>query len=139
MGCDIHMILQKRKKGIWHIVRQVNIGRDYDLFTILADVRSSGDLEPITERRGIPPDVKHKMKSERYIEFPHTDNFGITYMDAFLGEHSFSWLRLREILKYYAKHWTNKRVRESLNEFLKQLEPYIKKGGVYRVVFGFDS
>lgn len=88
MGTDIHGVVQvKKDDGTWQTVLGMYRGRNYDLFAILADVRNSygfagvsrGDrFEPIADSRGLPSDVNN-------------DNFDF-------GDHSFSWVTLREIL-----------------------------------------
>lgn len=114
MGCDIHMIVEKSTQGGWievHNTRKsvcrwcdglghysgrpkdlcysckgekvvlegFDPGRNYRLFSILADVRNSWDIEPIAEPRGLPED---------------------TTCDFWLGDHSHSWLSLRELIEH---------------------------------------
>lgn len=129
MGCDIHCVLQKRKKGVWENVAGLDIPRYYELFEILAGVK--GDAKhSISIPRGFPADMK-------YLESHDIKEIAGLWM----GEHSFSWLRLREILKYYAKHWTNEDKRLPLEFLLRIISDYVNGNGkgVYRIVFGFDS
>ncbi len=47
------------KDGIWHVPWDSEYygGRNYYLFSILADVRNSGEVEPISYPKGIPDDA----------------------------------------------------------------------------------
>lgn len=74
--------------------------RNYDLFAQLADVRNgrgfagcdTGDgFIPVTPRRGLPDDVK---AAEDF------DDDGAPISGYNLGEHSFSWLTLAELMAY---------------------------------------
>lgn len=104
MGCDIHFHVEKKTDQGWvRAEPQVKNedygrwddepefkreefygGRNYSLFAMLADVRNSYDLEPITATRGIPEDVSDDVRQEY-------DGWGI-------DGHSHSWLCLRELL-----------------------------------------
>jgi hypothetical protein len=73
MGCDIHMYVEKFHEGKWRAVKGPNPfrregigveksmlshwlyhGRNYHLFSLLADVRNGGDIVPIDYPRGLP-------------------------------------------------------------------------------------
>lgn len=80
------------------------VGRNYDLFSILANVRNgvgfagvdTGDgFTPISEPRGLPLDVSLKVQKE-------SDNWGD-------GGHSHSWLTVKELLEYNWQQTTKKR------------------------------
>ena len=58
--------------------------RNYRLFGMLAGVRCQ-DYDPVAEPRGIPGDVSPEIQSQ-WIEF---------------GEHTPSWLGLKELLDYF--------------------------------------
>ena len=89
MGCDIHIATEMRHNGRWRRVRldQEYDGRNYRLFAMLADVRNSYGIAPIAEPRGLPDDISHDLEDG--------ENF-------WLGDHSYSWLTLRELGSY---HW----------------------------------
>lgn len=75
MGCDIHVAIETRRRGdrLWRrfcIVK--DLGRSYQFFAELADVRGVSQYMPIAANRGTPPDA------EWWV--PHD-----------LGEHSFTW------------------------------------------------
>lgn len=151
MGCDIHMYAEKLQKGKWVKVGDVfdnpyyepegadyswntpktchpYIGRNYNLFAILADVRNgygfagckTGEpMEPIDEPRGLPYDVSKEVKVE-------SDGWGI-------DGHSHSYFTLGEILAY---SWTNKKTHygwvtmEDYKTFLEEGKPACWCGGV---------
>ncbi len=138
MGCDIHIVLQKKVDEHWLNVdlgrdergwaREIYEGRCYVLFGILAGVRNY-DVVPIAEPRGIPEDLPlYNGESERY-----------------LGDHSYSWLGLREMLYY---DWSQQLEGESYRElvgsfYTESLEKMKELAGddfdSIRMVFGFDS
>lgn len=126
MGCDIHMMAQRREARRWvtaecprdmadpYVTEEVGgccdadgfwsallphawwEGRNYILFSVLAGVRNgygfagvktTNPLTPIAEPRGLPADVT-------------VDECGETPDKLWLGDHSHSWLTLREIVAY---------------------------------------
>jgi hypothetical protein len=104
MGCDIHMYVEKKVKGIgWVRWQRTDVEkhgeysyvrdyyayskRNYRLFSILAGVRSEDrSVGPIVQPRGIPHDASREVKAE----FELWDADG----------HSHSFLTLEELLKY---------------------------------------
>jgi len=99
----------------------LEVGRNYDLFAILANVRNgygfagcdTGDgFIPIDEPRGLPGDVTDDVKKE-------SDGWGI-------NGHSHSWFTLRELLEYnWDKQVTEHRGVVSAEEYIAWKE----KGG----------
>jgi hypothetical protein len=92
MGCDIHLVVEKRVSGEWKHVDDVDVyeGRNYNLFGILANVRNGtwGDsFKPISEPRGVP-DSGYEGSAKGDV-----------------GDHSFSWFTLAELRSY---DWTQK-------------------------------
>lgn len=63
MGCDIHAFVEYRQpKGDegqdppeWRGFREAHLERDYEMFGLLAGVRSL--VDPIADPRGLPPDI----------------------------------------------------------------------------------
>jgi hypothetical protein len=136
MGCDIHLVVEKRNGNQWERVLPPDEVRDpwlveqsaqetgesrwyrdrvkvtwfddrnYNLFAILAGVRNNFDFEPISEPRGLPNDLSAEVRklveygdeeedaldAEVIAEEAEDDN------DVSLGDHSQSWLTLRELL-----------------------------------------
>ena len=126
MGTDIHTRLEVLRNGTWEIVkdcmvpnpyyregaegewmrekiRSVSEGgpRNYDAFAILGDVRNgtgfagskTGDgFKPLSSRRGMPEGAARL--DEPFDDEEDNDAYEIGY----LGDHSFSWLTLRELI-----------------------------------------
>ena len=116
MGCDIHMQVQRRVDGTWQTVDQLPArpcswcggkghyegrpkdscysckglkietgpykNRNYIVFSVLADVRNEGYVKPISGPRGLPTDLVGDDPQEHF------------------GDHSRSWLALKEIQAY---------------------------------------
>lgn len=76
MGCDIHFFVEVRKDGIWTTADTWTIeegdrnnydhaffsGRNYNLFSLLADVRSEDGAAPLSAPRGTPEDSCQEIK-----------------------------------------------------------------------------
>lgn len=125
MGCDIHMYVERLGfDGKWYCsdyftpaknnfenMQHVPLydGRNYELFAMLANVRNYGNVEPISEPKGIPDDCCDYIKKED--EYWSDDG------------HSRSWLTLKELIDYKNEHpitkWSgmlNPRQIEELNK-----------------------
>lgn len=103
MGCDIHMNAEVRdESGNWQLLipktedsewdyweDTISPGRNYYLFSLLADVRNYNDLEPLSVARGLPADISDAGK-----EF-------MNYYDS--DGHSHSYFTLAEL---FAHDWT---------------------------------
>jgi hypothetical protein len=85
MGCDIHSRAERKVDGKWEII---NPGyepfgwRDYRVFAFLAGVRNTFDIPPLSPPRGLPDDIADDGD------------------DNYLGDHSFSWLAVQELLDF---------------------------------------
>lgn len=55
MGCDIHLHIEIKLGGRWEHLGHPNVGRNYELFAVMAGVR--GDEKPIAPPRGLPSDA----------------------------------------------------------------------------------
>lgn len=173
MGCDIHPVVQRRNPGGgWTFVKipEADLpydkrteggiwdglcGRHYLRFSILANVRNGYGfagaptyvpIKPIAEPKGLPEDFG----GEESIPFGF-DEYGGRYSDEggpWLGDHSFSWVTLRELLDY---DW-NARVswpggqemtlREACSDFTGKVIPWLATLGApddVRIIFGFDN
>lgn len=96
MGCDIHIRTEvKQDNGLWVLadlfdkdgdVTEVYTGRNYRLFSILADVRNYNRIKPISNLRGIPEDC--------------SDETLKSYKDWDMDAHSATWYTLRELEDY---------------------------------------
>lgn len=105
MGCDIHLYVEAKIDGIWKSVdnwetdkvgdqyipyeKRFYTGRNYNFFSILADVRNDSDFVPISQPKGLPEDISPEVKYQSNI----WDGDG----------HSHSYLTIQEILSY---NWT---------------------------------
>lgn len=90
-----------------HMRYQPYDGRNYDLFAVLADVRNGSGfagcvtgerITPISEPRGFPEDLSPTVRA--WAE--DRDDLSDEERDAMLwmGDHSFSWVTLAELLAY---------------------------------------
>lgn len=140
MGCDIHCFVeieQEYSKGnYWRKVGNIfkyeyykksgfpddynnkfrdepQIGRNYDLFSILAGVRNGTwgkEIKPISEPRGLPEDISEEVKEKS------------DYWDS--DGHSHSYLLLKELKNY---NWEQK-IQHSAFVSKKQKAEYEKSG-----------
>lgn len=122
MGCDIHLVAERRRNGKWERVhppkdarnpwlvqqaekspesfyatwaeRQWYNDRNYGVFAILAGVRNYEDAAPIAQPRGIPDDLSDEVRALI------TDDRDEGCDDLDLGDHSQSWLTLAELQAY---------------------------------------
>jgi hypothetical protein len=108
--------------------------RNYGLFGFLANVRNMSECTPLAYSRGLPPE---------YVNYWESND------SPYLGDHSFSWLLLSELLDFdYSKKFYDQRFREHRTyadlvgeEFFQSVEIMKTLGPpeYVRVVFGFDS
>lgn len=164
MGCDIHVIIEKKNKyGFWSNAGDPDIGRNYEIFSVLANVRNDNGIAFISEPKGVPNDA--------------TDEFNGLVKEWEPDGHSHSWVTLKEMKnfdlnqEFYDNHliiekdkkgkitgtcaWTSgnnlgvvgKRKifelwgRESWNELIKKMEKLRlnKDDESVRLVFFFDN
>lgn len=158
MGCDIHIIAQRRNGDAWEdVTGKFTDGpapfdwRSYGMFGFLAGVRNYSAVPPISEPRGIPDDYDRG----RIDEFDGCS----------LGDHSFSWLTVAELLAFnYDQPMEDRRVarqigpnmwsggetaepgggemttyRKFLGEAFFHDLAELSRIGAERIVFGFDS
>jgi hypothetical protein len=140
MGCDIHCITQIKQDDLyWETVEQLDINRDYELFNILASVRGNGSGS-ISSPRGLPNDF--------YNIGWHKDNYDDLKNSWYLGEHSFSYVTLKELInKKVLKNikencWCSNEkegIFKFINDYSKAAKKYKIKLENIRIVFGFDS
>ena len=117
MGCDIHLYVENRVNGAWRAAecfvqdkddpkscadvpyeKRLYSGRNYNLFSILADVRNGygfagvptgAGYKPMSKPKGLPADVSPEVKA---------------VSDQWDGDgHSHSWFTVAEIMAY---DWT---------------------------------
>lgn len=68
MGCDIHLHQEVKINGGWHHYRERNVPRSYKLFALMANVRNNGDIEPVSEAKGLPENITF-LTSFRYEQY----------------------------------------------------------------------
>ena len=105
MGTDIHIVAEYFADGDWHLADvELPEYRNYWAFAVLADVRNGygfagfdrGDpITPISLPRGLPDDLSQELRAP-----PDPDDDGYPSTQKWLGNHSFSWLTLQELLDY---------------------------------------
>jgi len=161
MGCDIHVYLEKyvafNDGSKWVNVDywQLNphfgsdgsereyehapfyFGRNYDLFSILAEVR--GSMDPIDDPRGLPEDVTEATRKE----YERGDMI-----------HTPSYYTLKELKDYLYKNSDNEDIVDNLSLFIEKMgvrfkeefwivsddeKRYTIKENMFRVIFWFDN
>jgi hypothetical protein len=161
MGCDIHVYLEKytsvngENKWVnvdhWQINPHFGMddsereydhvsfywGRNYDLFSILAEVR--GSMDPIDDPRGLPEDVTETTRKE----YERGDMV-----------HTASYYTLKELKDYLYNNSDNEEIVENLKYFVDRMDNRFKeefwitnddqkrytiKENGFRVVFWFDN
>lgn len=78
MGCDIHAYIDFERGQ--HFFGEIEIGRNYKLFSLMADVRTSEGELTLFSPRGLPEDVNHCIsRKDRLFIIPdneqHVGNF----------------------------------------------------------------
>jgi len=156
MGCDIHLFTE-RKRAInsqekWTNVDNWKINpyydgedkqekeyelnsayryRNYNLFSILADVRNYRENKPISEPKGLPNDVSEIVKIENDI----WESDG----------HSHSYFTMKELYDYHEENKSDEDT--DLKNLIEVLEGHFKDSYYekerdcekYRIVFWFDN
>jgi len=156
MGCDIHLFTE-RKRTINNQEKWANVDnwkinpyydgiekqereyelcsayrhRNYNLFSILADVRNYRENKPISEPKGIPNDVSEIVQIEK---------------DIWEGDgHSHSYFTMKELYDYYEENKSDEDT--DLKNLIEVLEGHFKDSYYdkdrdcekYRIVFWFDN
>lgn len=162
MGCDVHVYLEKYtlidgvnkwvNADYWQINPHFGVddskneydqvpfysGRNYELFSILAEIR--GSLDPIADARGLPEDVSTITKREHA-----NDGFEI---------HTPSYYTMKELKDYLFNNSDNEEIVSNLSYFISAMDKRFKeefwisiddekrytiKENGFRVVFWFDN
>ena len=93
MGCDIHLLVEVKKDGIWESADEWNTDdkeyihvdydnqlykdRDYTLFALLADVKNYHNIKPICQPKGYPSNVSDQVFD--FINYWNDDGHSHTY------------------------------------------------------------
>lgn len=136
MGTDINGFAEwkwndaESRFGAWTLIAPVPDIRSYRVFELLADVRSSGDIDnrftDAIPLRGVP---------DEYIDKQSVHGFD-------MGDHSFTWYTLEEINR--PEMWAqieHELPRETWLAFIAYLKWHQKCwwNSTLRIVIGFDS
>jgi preprotein translocase subunit SecE len=131
MGCDIHLYIEKKSRGIWKPFDQIPREdypdeRNYNVFALLAGVR--GQYKKVYfPNRGIPVDTSYRDKNG-----PEVDSF------IWLGDHSFTYATIHELKKVNWQKYLE--YEPQFARFLKQYFPLTSFGDKnIRILMGFDS
>jgi hypothetical protein len=128
MGCDIHVMFQEKRGESWEPISPITyFGRDYASFGALAGIRDSSVYQMYTQR-GLPENLL----------FPHVRGEEI---NTYIGDHSFSWLTLKELKKIRKKVAKTDKDYQfyTLEDIIDQLGQRAGAEDKLRIVFGFDS
>ena len=123
LGCDIHLHCEYKDDSGWHNCdnhiwndktesyefEDLYWGRNYDLFDILAGVRSN-EFSRIDDPRGLPKDMSAKTKE---------------YADEWKGDgHSYSYITMRELLQWRDKQTRKWKKLKKKHEVIKSSDWY---------------
>jgi hypothetical protein len=145
MGCDIHGVFQRKEGAAWTDIESLyDQDRDYRLFSMLAGVRNSYDIEPIALPRGLPSDFDfdddayHPVVSALHICSRRRgwleDGEPLAVE---MGDHSFTWLGSTEMLSYAAR--LSGDLKAETSYFFDEIARLVAEHGDVRFVFGFDN
>lgn len=143
MGCDIHAHTEIKIKGEWHHLSELQISRDYDLFTRMANVRRySDEIAAISEPRGLPEDLAFLTKfiREDYGIDGHSDSWLSAAEVAELGQ----WMGDEHKKRLPGEYWYCEKVLgyifgngwESFTKYREELPAGVEDA---RMVFWFDN
>lgn len=130
MGCDIHMLVETERFGDgswWDFGGDINPGRDYLFFGIMAGVRDE-DEEPIVEPRGLPEGMGYRTKK---------------YYDEDSDLHSHTWLTYEEFAQAYARRMMHREgggpPDVEYEALLASMHVFHAHGIKVRVIMAFDN
>lgn len=141
MGCDIHVYVEVKINDKWYLFNQPKIDRYFELFTKMCGIKSTGEIEPISQPRGLPDDISDVVKFDYEVNWK---------ADA----HSMSWLSDKEageVQRWYRERTTDVFHKSGLFGYLfgNSIDSYIDKARYKhlfdagyqeaRVVFWFDN
>lgn len=128
MGTDIYMHVETQRDGEWSVYAMDVYGRrSYVLFAVLADVRNSFGVRPITAPRGLPEDCSDAVRRD--------------LDDLSFSGHSLSWLTIEEIINYrpWCCFYDGNTLAWHCRDFWTTLMPELLRiDAPVRIVFGFD-
>jgi hypothetical protein len=146
MGCDIHGVFQRKEGAAWTDIESLyDQDRDYRLFSMLAGVRNSYDIEPIALPRGLPLDLDFDFDGEDHavVSALHICSRRRSWLEdgdplvVDMGDHSFTWLGSTEMLSYAAR--LSGELKAETSYFFDEIARLVAEHGDVRFVFGFDN
>lgn len=109
MGTDIHCYAEVRRDDVWKPLDapvktewremeypRIYSKRDYDVFAILANVRNGYGFAGADTGTGFAP----MLETDRGLPDDLSEEFSGDREECWLGDHSFGWITLRELLGY---------------------------------------
>jgi len=113
MSTDIRGRLQTRYNSTdkWRDAGEIECDRNYRVFAMLAGVRNGTGragvgthkaITPISEPRGVPDDIELDDDGYLVSHDPYSD--GVPPQHYSLGQHSFSWVTLKEVVDWPGWH-----------------------------------
>ena len=137
MGCNIHGFIEimeypESERNKWWAAHEIPYTRNYAFYAALAGVRNNIEITPISEPKGMPPDVS--MMSEAESKEMGRDG------------HSHSWLSYKEIKEYdWLQNIGDSMLIDNIHihfkGMLREMEYFAREYGdeKVRVVFWFDN
>ena len=183
IGADIHLHCEYRRDGVWYncdnfewdpkteeyVFASIYSDRNYDLFGVLAGVRSA-TCEQIDEPRGLPKDMAAKTREMAEVDKEWTHSHSYLTMRELLRwreKQQFKWKKYKKqkgnkivhtdydgdliynsegvpLMLKYEKHVCDRLIRkmeDKMNDhiFCFEEDDYYLKGDDFRIVFWFDS
>lgn len=157
MGCDIHCYVEYKRPDwkTWSgFGGRINPGRSYYLFSKMAGVRSSGEINPVVPPRGFPDDCAYDATGDHYLFVTETEGeryctaaqasryveHGSQWKDdgkqfvTHPDHHSHSWLTPDEFAEAIADASN-----EEYRAILAAMRSFESQGCAARLVFWFDN
>jgi len=155
MGCDIHVITEIKRKDTnkWELVKdfvpKVLQTRNYNLFSILANIRQNKDniLPYINKSKGLPSDISCMQiltdKSSQYYDEEYPYDIDFTDIDY----HSHSYITCNELVSFYFANNLPDDISISLQLLIRDLvdiqydtnQNDVEIADTSRIVFAFDN
>lgn len=80
MNCDIHLHIEVKLNNKWEHYAAPSVPRFYKLFAKMANVRNNGDVQPISEPKGLPSDLTTLTSYD--VKRWDSDGHSHSYLDA---------------------------------------------------------
>jgi len=144
MGCDIHAHIEVKIEGYWYHYAQIDINRDYNLFSLMGNVRNvnpkeEGYIEPLSDNRGLPEDSTFltRFDCNRWKTDAHSHSWlsaqELFFVCAWLEKGSFNTVerKIRDTFGYVFGNY--------INDFIRFPDDTPEGVEDIRLVFWFDN